>query len=161
MTQRQVLHWSYRSRTIASIVGLCSIVSGPLMAAGGDAVPIEGRWQTAGKDLVLDMSRCAQGYCGQLVTDDSRCDRTIMTVVARPTTPRSVEAVFDGDLAPPKALRRSYKVRVGVWPATEQRPVSMVIIGDEVDPNPVRRTFPYRAVLTRVGEAACQARTTS
>ena len=161
MRQRQGLLWSRRSRTIASIIGFCSIVSGPLLAAGGDAAPIEGRWQTAAKDLMLDIGRCAQGYCGQLVTDDNRCDRTIMTVVARATTPRSVEAVFDGDLAPPKALRRSYKVRVGIWPASEHRPVSMVIIGDEVEPNPARRTFPYRAVLSRVGEAICQARTTS
>ncbi len=161
MTGCAKLIWSCPSRTLALIISLCSVASGPVLATDGDGAAIEGRWQTAKKDLVLDISRCAQGYCGQLVTADNPCDRTIMTVAVRTTSPRPFQPEFDGDFAPPKGLRPSYKVRVSVMTAAGEKPATMVIIGDEVDPNPMRRSFPYRAVLARLGEATCQPRTTS
>lgn len=152
--------WSRRSRTIASIVSLCAVVSTPGLALEGDAA-IEGRWETARKDLVLDIGRCAQGYCGQLVTPDNRCDRTVLTVAVGTKLLHPLELAFGGDLAPPNGIRSTYKVRVSVAAATAAKPASMVIVGDEVDPNPMRRTFAYRARLTRVSEATCQPRTTS
>jgi hypothetical protein len=153
--------WSRQPRTIASIVSLCVIVAGPLAAAEGDDAAIEGRWEAARKDLMLDIARCAQGYCGRLVTSDNRCDRTILTVVTKATSFRPSELLFEGDFAPPNAIRSGYKATVSVTTATAAKPASMVIMGDEVAPHPMRRTFPYRAVLTRVGEATCQSRTTS
>lgn len=158
---RTASSWSCRSRTIAVIVSLCAVVSAPGRAAEGDDAAIEGRWETVRKDLVLEVGRCAQWYCGQLVTADNRCDRTILTVAVGTKLLHPLELVFEGDLAPPNGIRSTYKVRVSVATATGAKPASMVIIGDEVDPNPMRRTFPYRALLTRVGEATCQSRTTS
>lgn len=151
--------WSNRPRTIRLIVSLCAVVSAPVLAAEGDGAAIEGRWETARKDLVLDIGRCARGYCGQLVTPDNRCDRTVLTVAVTTTSPQPLELA--GDLALPKAIRSNYKVRVSVATAAGAMPASMMIIGDEVDPHPIRRTFPYRALLTRVGEATCESRTTS
>ena len=165
MTRAANVTRSRRSRTIPSIVALCAVVSGSVLAAEGDGAAIEGRWETARKDLVLDIGRCAQGYCGQLVMADNRCDRTILTVAVNTTSPQSRELAFDGDLAPTKGIRSHYKVRVSVsvspTAAAGAQPASMVIAGDEVDPNPVRRTFGYRARLTRVGEATCRPATTS
>jgi hypothetical protein len=161
MTKDANLAWSRRSRTIALIVSLCSLASGPVLAADGDGAAIEGRWQTAKKDLVLDIDRCAQGYCGQLVTDDNRCDRTVLTVAYRTTSAGPLEPAFDGEFAPPKGLRPTYKVRVSVTKAAGTRPPSLLIIGDVVEPDPMRRSFPYRALLARAGEATCQPRTTS
>lgn len=148
----------HRSRTIPSVLALCTTLSGAALAADTEGATIEGRWETARKDLVLDISRCAQGYCGRVVTPDNKCERTTLTVSVRTDEPPY--PVFAGDFAPPKAGRPNYRVRISVTLPGE-KPVRMSIIGDEVDPDPIRRSFPYRAMLTRVGDAACSSRTTS
>jgi hypothetical protein len=151
--------WRRRSRTISLIASLCAVLSGTASAADGDGTAIEGRWETARKDLVLDISRCAQGYCGRLVTPDNMCERTILTLAIKTDGPLS--PAFAGDFAPPNGGRPGYKVRVDVTATAEDKPARMIIIGDVVDPNPMRRSFPYRALLVRVGDPACPARTTS
>ena len=151
--------WWRRSRTISLVVSLCAVIPGTASATDGDGTAIEGRWETARKDLVLDISRCAQGYCGQLVMPGNICERTILTLAIKTDGPLS--PAFAGDFAPPNWGRPSYKVRVDVTPIAEDKPARMIIIGDVVDPNPMRRSFPYRALLVRVGDAACAARTTS
>lgn len=148
----------HRSRTIPLVLALCTTLSGAALATDDDGTAIEGRWETARKDLVLDISRCAQGYCGRVVTPDEKCERTTLIVSVR--TDELPYPVFVGDFAPPKGGRPNYKVRISVTTAGE-KPIRMSIIGDEVDPNPMRRSFPYRALLTRIGEAACSSRTTS
>lgn len=148
----------HRSRTIPLVLALCTTLSGAALATDDDGTAIEGRWETARKDLVLDISRCAQGYCGRVVTPDEKCERTTLIVSVR--TDELAYPVFGGDFAPPKGGRPNYKVRISVTTAGE-KPIRMSIIGDEVDPNPMRRSFPYRALLTRIGEAACSSRTTS
>src|SRR5260221_5444965 len=97
--------WSHRSRTLPLIVSLCAVVAGTVLAAEGDGAAIEGRWETTRKDLVLDIGRCAQGYCGQLVTADDRCDRTILTVAVETTPLQPLELGFAGTFVPPKANR--------------------------------------------------------
>jgi hypothetical protein len=150
---------SRRTRTLSLATALCAAVSGGALATDGDGAAIEGRWETSRKELVLDITRCAQGYCGHLVTPDDRCDQKVLTVAVK--SPEPLDFVFVGDFAPPQADRPTYKVRVSVASSVEGRPARMVIIGDRVDPNPMRRSFPYRALLARVGEASCSARTTS
>ena len=137
---------SLRSRSIPLVLSVCTLAAGNALAEHGDGAEIEGRWETAKNDLVLDIGRCAKGYCGQLVTRDNRCDRTVMTVTVDNSSPLPLELAFAGDFAPFIGIRANYKVRVSVTRAAETKPASMVIIGDEVDPNPLRRTFPYRAV---------------
>lgn len=150
--------WWHRLRTIPLGFGLCATLSGAVLATDTEGAAIEGRWETARKDLVLDISRCAQGYCGRAVTPDNRCERTTLTASVRKDEPPYPG--FAGDFAPPKGGRPNYKVRISVTP-TGEVPIRMLIIGDEVDPDPMRRSFPYRAVLTRVGESACSSRATS
>jgi hypothetical protein len=161
MTRGENGRWSHRSRLIALIVSLCALASGNALAALGDGAEIEGRWETAKKDLVLDIGRCAQGYCGQLVNADNRCDRTVLTVALDNSSALPLELAFAGDFAPPNGIRANYKVRLNVTRAAGTKPASMVIVGDEVDPNPVRRTFPYHALLARVGNASCRPSSTS
>lgn len=151
--------WWHRSRTIPLIFSLGALVSGTALATDADGTAIEGRWETARKDMVLDIRRCAQGYCGQLVTPDNKCERTILTVAVKTDEPYG--PVLAGDFAPPKGGRPNYKVRVSVVTAEGEKPARMSIIGDVVDPDPIRRSFPYRALLTRVGDPACPSRTTS
>lgn len=150
--------WRHRSRSILLILSFCSLVSGAALATDGDGAAIEGRWETARKDLLLDISRCGQGYCGQLVAPGNRCGPTVLTVVMKAAEPPY--PVFTGDFAPPNGSRPGYKVRVSVTMAGET-PIRMSIIGDTVDPDPMRRSFAYRALLTRVGDAACSSGTTS
>jgi hypothetical protein len=161
MTYTAKMTRSLRSRSIPLVLSLCTLASGNALAERGDGAEIEGRWETAKKDLVLDIGSCAKGYCGQLVTRDNRCDRTVMTVAVDNSPPLPLELAFAGDFAPPNGIRANYKVRVDVTRAAETEPASMVIIGDEVDPNPMRRTFPYRALLARVGDASCRPNSTS
>ena len=161
MTRAANSRWPHGSRSIPLIFSLFAIATGAALAAQGDGAEIEGRWETAKKDLVLDIGRCAKRYCGQLVKPDNQCDRTVMTVALDTSSPLLLELAFTGDLAPPKGIRANYKVRVSVTRAAGTKPASMVIIGDEVDPNPIRRTFPYHAVLARVGNASCRPNSTS
>ena len=161
MTRAANTGWPHRSRCIPLILSLVAIVSGSAFAAQGDGAEIEGRWETARKDLVLDIGRCTKGYCGQLVKPDNQCDRTSLTVALDNASPLPLELAFAGDFAPPKGIRANYKVRVSVTPAAGAKPASMVITGDEVDPNPMRRTFPYHAVLARIGNASCRPNSTS
>ncbi len=159
MRRAGIFAWWHGRRSIPLILSLCTLVSAAALATNTDGAAIEGRWETARKDLVLDIGRCAQGYCGQLVTPDNKCERTILTVALKADEPPF--PAFAGDFAPPKGVRPTYKVRIDVTPSAGEKPGRMIIIGDEVDPNPMRRSFPYRALLTRVGEAACSSRTTS
>ncbi|MFO1161485.1 MAG: hypothetical protein U1E60_21785 [Reyranellaceae bacterium] len=153
--------WSRRSRATLLIVSLGAVLSNTTLAAEGDGMAIEGRWESTRKDLVLDVARCGDGYCGQLVKPDKGCDRTVLTVALKTTSPDLNWVQFSGDLALPNAGRINYKVRVSLTMATDAKPASMLIVGDRVDPDPMRRSFPYRSILARIGEATCRPRITS
>ena len=87
MRRAGIFAWWHRSQTIPLVFGLCAAFSGAAPATNTDGTAIEGRWETARRDLVLDISRCAQGYCGQLVTPDNKCERTILTVALKADEP--------------------------------------------------------------------------
>ena len=111
---------------------------------------IEGRWETKTKDLVLDISRCGQQYCGQAVNSNNQCERTVLTVAVNATS-----QTFGGELAAP-GRAKPYKVKLSVTNAER-----MVIVGDDVEPSLVRRTFPFHALLARAGNASCPSKPTS
>lgn len=152
---------SHRSIKVALIVSWFALAPGLALAGRDDGAEIEGRWETTKKDLVLDIGRCAQGYCGQVVKADNQCGRTVLTVAVSREPSQVPELVFNGDFAPPNGIHPKYRVRVSVTTVAGAIPASMVILGDEVDPSPFRRTFPYRALLARTGNAICQPGATS
>src|SRR5262245_41807091 len=124
----------------------CLLVSGSALAAQG----IEGRWATKAKDLVLDVSRCGEQFCGQAVNDTNQCERTVLTVAHKGTS-----QTFDGELAVPRR-ERPLKVKVSLTNDGQ-----MLIIGDAIEPSLLRRTFPFRALLACVGNAGCRPNPTS
>jgi uncharacterized protein (DUF2147 family) len=125
---------------------MCTLFSGSTLAAQG----IEGRWETHTKDLVLDVSRCGEQFCGQAVNATNQCERTVLTVAHKGTSP-----TFDGELAVPRR-DRPLKVKVSLTNDGQ-----MLIIGDDIEPSLLRRTFPFRALLVRVANAACRPNPTS
>ena len=133
------------------IIFMSTLASSAALAAQD----IEGRWETKTKDLVLDISRCGQQYCGQAVNLNNQCERTVLTVAMNATS-----QTFDGELATP-GRARAYKVKLSVIRDAEAGPATMVIVGDDVEPSLVRRTFPFRALLARAGNASCRPKPTS
>ena len=111
---------------------------------------IEGRWETDARDLVLDIGRCGEQFCGQAVRSNNECDRTILTVAVNTTS-----QTFDGELVAP-GRAKPYKVKISVTTDTNTDRARMVIVGDDVEPSFVRRTFPFRALLARAGDATCR-----
>jgi uncharacterized protein (DUF2147 family) len=140
--------WSLR---VTAIAGISAFVSTGAMA-GQD---IEGRWETNTKDLILDISRCGERYCGQAVNSGNTCERTILTVAHNATS-----QTFDGELAV-SGRPQPYKIKVSFTRAADTVPAKMTIVGDDVEPSLVRRTFPFRALLARVGDAMCRSKPTS
>jgi uncharacterized protein (DUF2147 family) len=130
----------------------CLIWSGLVLGASTAlaAQGIEGRWETNARDLVLDISRCGEQFCGQAVKSTSECDRTVLTVAVNATS-----QTFDGELAVP-GRAKPYKVKISITANGSTDGARMVIVGDDVEPSFVRRTFPFRALLVRAGDATCR-----
>jgi uncharacterized protein (DUF2147 family) len=77
------------------------ISSGAALATQG----IEGRWKTNAGDLVLDISRCGDQFCGQEVRSNNECDRRILTIAVNAST-----ETFDGELTAPEAHRDAQRI---------------------------------------------------
>ena len=133
------------------LMATCALASGRGLAAH----EIEGRWETKAKDLVLDISRCGERYCGQAVNSSNTCGRTILTIGYNATS-----QTFDGELVV-SGRAHPYKVKVSTTRAADAAPAKMTIVGDDVEPSLARRTFPFRALLARSGDAVCPSKPTS
>src|SRR5262249_7761891 len=120
-----------------------------------DAVAIEGRWETKNKDLVLDISRCGERYCGRAVNSNNACEQTVLTVALN-----AISQTFDGELAT-RGRSRPYKVKVSLTSVAAATADTMFITGDDVEPSLVRPTFAFQALLARAGDANCPSKPTS
>ncbi len=142
-----------RLRMAPAIVAVCAVIwhAAPARAVG--IAEIEGRWATASKDLVLDISQCGERYCGQLIKADNQCGRTVLTVLLKAPSPESQSLVLEGRLELP-GHRSVYKARVMVNRQPQDKDARMTILGDDPDGSFVRRTFPFQAHLVRAGNAA-------
>jgi len=137
-----------RAQLFGCFTLLCVVASSAGLAE--HAPSIVGRWESKTKDLILDINACGEQFCGQAVNAANQCERTIMRVAVN-----RASQTFDGELATP-GRAKPYKVKASVTSAEK-----MVIVGDEVEPSLVRRTFPFRAILARVGNASCRPDPTS
>src|SRR3984893_16244817 len=143
-----------RQSRIMSLVASCVLASSAVLAGELDRPGVEGRWANAKKDLVLDVRRCGEQYCGRLVTSGDQCDRTVLTIVPSTTSSHTTEPAFRGELALP-GNRRTYKAWVTITTAGMLR-----IVGDDAEPSLVRRTFPFYALLARAGDQRCRSNAT-
>ena len=149
-----------RLRTALAIFAVCALTSHAARARAIEVAEIEGRWTTAQRDFVLDISQCGERYCGQLIKADNQCDRTVLTVLLKTSPSEAKVLVLEGQLELP-GHRSAYKARVTVKRQPQDKDARMTIVGDDPDGSFVRRTFPFHAQLARTGNAACRPTITS
>jgi hypothetical protein len=140
---------------IAVLIAFCALGFDVVLAEEPRRPGIEGRWENAKQDLVLDVVRCGERYCGRIVRSGDQCAQTVLTVSPKAASAEVSQPAFDGELALP-GRGHPYKARVTLTGAGK-----MQIVGDEVDPSFVRRSFPFHALLARVGDARCRSNATS
>jgi hypothetical protein len=107
-----------------------------------------GRWVSVRDKLTLDISRCADGWCGVAV-EEGRCGRTVLQLRTR----RPGSSALGGtlQLAPDSA---HYGVQA--WVRSEADKVVLGITGHTGERfNPMRRMFDFRAELVRMDAPAC------
>ena len=141
---------------IAVLIAFCAL--GFDVALGqepGTPGIIEGRWENAKQDFVLDVARCGERYCGRIVRSGDQCAQTVLTVSPKAASPQVSQPAFEGELALP-GRGHPYKAKVTLTAAGK-----MQILGDDVEPSFVRRSFPLHALLARVGDARCRSSATS
>jgi len=113
---------------------------------------LAGRWVTEKKDLTLDLSRCATGWCGVEVTDKS-CGKIVLRLEAGPQ-PNNRDRLR-GRLAL-AAGTRPYAVEANLVASTDGGPTLLFIAGSSGDKFEAwRRTFPFDEVFAHSGDAVC------
>jgi len=140
---------------IAVLIAFCALGFDVVLAEEPGRPGIEGRWENAKQDLVLDVARCGERYCGRIVQLGDQCAQTVLTVSPKAASPQVSQPAFEGELVLP-GRGRPYKARVTLTAAGK-----MQILGDDVEPSFVRRSFPFHALLARVGDARCRSSATS
>lgn len=149
-------------------------VCGPLMAtlpgAAETAAPtarpqpadIEGRWQDERRDLTLDIVRCGDQICGQVVDKQQKCGARVLSASWR--TKRAFDGVEDlagGTLDMP-SRGGIYKVRLTLGRAKGAEKPTLHIYGAvNEEPSLMRRTIPLTLYLVRIGDPACTPKATS
>jgi hypothetical protein len=134
----------------ATLVALC-VASVASAATEGTAADIEGRWASAGNKLVLDISRCGEGWCGVEVSGTG-CGRTSLRVGLEEQYANLAQ--FSGRFEP-AAEAVPYVVQVHLEGTDGS--ARLHILGSTGDHfEPWRRTFPFSALLARAGDAQCR-----
>lgn len=152
-----------------------AIVCGVLVAAAVAADPapdhgeatwpsLDGRWRDEQRDLTLDIARCGDGVCGQVVARNGACGARALVAAFR--TPGEGVMRDAGDIAGGTLdlARRggTYKVQLILAKPDAAGARSLTIIGGiNEEPALYRRIIPLHLVLARIGEAACLPRATS
>ncbi|MBR0827627.1 hypothetical protein JQ596_19045 [Bradyrhizobium manausense] len=122
----------------------------PAAGAGASVADFEGRWKDDSRNLVLDISKCAGGWCGVEVTGENTCGRAALRIEERPS--RGGRLVGRLELA---AETQPYSVSADLHQG--QQGLRMTLKGQSGDKfEPWRRTYPFMAALVRVGNAQCR-----
>lgn len=114
---------------------------------------LAGRWVTERKDLTLDLSRCATGWCGVEVAADKSCGKIALRLepVPRPNNHDRLR----GRLAL-AAGTQPYAVEANLIAPTDGGPTRLFIAGNSGDKFEAwRRTFLFNEVFARSGDAVC------
>jgi hypothetical protein len=117
--------------------------------------PIEGRWVSEQRGLVLDVSRCGTGWCGVEVTNGKTCGATMLRLaIVQPSRTHAGGLMGRIELA---AEGQSYAVQASLLPPREAGPMTLLLSGnsgDRFEPWS-RRHYPFRELLARSGDAMC------
>ncbi|MET0922231.1 MAG: hypothetical protein ABWY47_03770 [Xanthobacteraceae bacterium] len=117
---------------------------------------IAGRWVSdrmrvsATEKLTLDISRCADGWCGVEVRNGS-CGRTTLRLDEGEL--REPVAAFNGRIGLASGAQ-PYGIRVHL--SRYEGAFQLDLFGNSGDEfEPLRRNYPYRQLMARTGEAVC------
>jgi hypothetical protein len=131
-------------------------VAGMALAETTPTAPPEltGRWVAQKRNLVLDISRCGAGWCGVEVKDGRACGAIALRVeLVREAGDARPEFIGRLELA---ATAEPYAVEVSFFEPSDGGPLKLIISGNSGDKfEPWRRTFQFRELLARSGEAVC------
>jgi hypothetical protein len=104
--------------------------------------------------LVLDIVPCAAGWCGIEVDKANTCAAEAMQLKTHSDQKR--QNAFEGKLSLGKDTQ-AYVIDANVEPADDGRPATLEIVGDTgPEFRWFRRSFPFHASLTRIGDAVCK-----
>lgn len=157
------------TRPFGCMVSLVFVASAAGAAVAADSDGLAGRWsghhyRMAARDgctgddcrrLVLDVSRCGEGWCGVLVGKDGLCGATALRLGAgRPGRNQVIE--FDGRLELASGVE-PYTIRATLGSAEGDGPMLWLTGDTGGEYRLYRRTFPFEAQLARSGDAVCRA----
>lgn len=182
---RSVIVGLYSARRRAIIGAVCGLTAALLPATAGlaedlspaasatpaalSAVSLAGRWSgtpyairndparcgNGACKLVLDVVACGTGWCGIEVAKDNACAGELMQL--RPHTDTQRRNAFEGKLTLAKGTQE-YVVDVTADDALDGQPATLEIVGDTgPEFRWFRRSFPFHAALSRIGDAHCRA----
>jgi hypothetical protein len=135
----------------AMITAFC--VAGVAASAGAaEPAGFAGRWVAQQDDLTLDISRCATGWCGVQVAADKSCGRIALRLALVPQ-PNSEDRLRGRlELATGSQL---YAVEASFF-TPDGGGLRLLVSGNSGDTfEPWRRTFLFREVFARSGDAVC------
>jgi hypothetical protein len=141
---------------IASLL-LAVPASAPSFAvpSGISLAGIEGRWSDRGGNLVLDVTACAEGLCGQQVSAGGQCGRTVMTLETGTQVSREDSVIFNGSYDFNSARTKgAMRVSVTIAQAPEDGSLKMQILGQNA--SLISRSLPFNVYLARTGEPVCR-----
>jgi hypothetical protein len=159
---KSVIDAQVLTRVVAASMVTALCVAGVARAAPLDHAPpeIEGRWVAAKRNLVLDITRCGEGWCGVEVTNGKSCGAVVLRFeLKRPENSRDslLEPALFGRLEL-AAETRPYAVQVLFYESTARDPVRLFINGNTGSTfDAWRRSFPFQAVFARLGDPLCTA----
>jgi hypothetical protein len=143
---------------LASMIGTLCVAR----VAQAEPAPLKradfgGRWVSKEASLTLDITRCGEGWCGVLVTNNKSCGHTALRVAESPQdavhqTDKTRELVGRLQLA---ANTEPYGVRTALT-RDDGGAMALRIAGHTGGIfSAFRRSYDYNQLLVREGDAAC------
>jgi len=142
--------------------------AGPVPAyIGGD---LSGRWKgqpmgyldpakvcgAKGCELTLDIVRCGETWCGLRVETADKCSGVALNLKPHQVTDPKVTPVFDGTLELADGTQ-PYVIEAVLRPDNSGALNQLTMVGDTgPELMMMRRSFPFRAVMARQGDAVCK-----
>ena len=88
---------------IAVLIAFCALGFDVALGQEPGTPGLEGRWENAKQDLVLDVARCGERYCGRIVTSGDQCAQTVLTVLPKAASPQVSQPAFEGRTHPARS----------------------------------------------------------
>lgn len=142
--------------------------AGPVPAYwGGD---LNGRWKgqpmgyldpakvcgAKGCDLTLDIVRCGEKWCGIKLEKADACGGVALTLTPHQEKDPAVTPVLDGKLELADGTQ-PYVIEAVLRPGADGKMTQLTMVGDTGPELMImRRSFPFRAVMARIGDAVCK-----